>query len=446
MGKSFKKRLSSWVYQNDLELINSPTRRNQDFFIIQVILANAFAILTGGEFLSGFAIYLGASDDLVGYIPLIGGISGISLIFFGVLMERFTRRRKLVLVLNSIIKPLLVSIILIPLLIPKPAQVLVLFILLFAVYILNAFLGLAVNSWFVKAIPIKLRGRYFSIRQIYAVLVMVLVPIIAGSILDTTPNRYLGFVILFTAAFVFGMGETYAFSKVEDAEVESMGKGTRVLDVIRVPVKNKEFMGYAIINIVFHVALYLSASYTQVYMIRYLELSYTFITSMTMLNAVLQMFAYSQWGKIADRYGNGFVMYASYGFYALQMVLWALVTKGSMYVFIPLVYGIGSFANSGFMVGSFNYRYDILPEKGRSFYDAFYSAAIGITLLIAPWIGGRIKGFIAGIPYVQDNIQLGEFRIIFALSALGLWALFLYIVLRRRKQKIREDRKPIKST
>ena len=179
-------------------------------------------------------------------------------------------------------------------------------------------------------------------------------------------------------------------------------------------------MGYAIINIVFHVALYLSASYTQVYMIRYLELSYTFITSMTMLNAVLQMFAYSQWGKIADRYGNGFVMYASYGFYALQMVLWALVTKGSMYVFIPLVYGIGSFANSGFMVGSFNYRYDILPEKGRSFYDAFYSAAIGITLLIAPWIGGRIKGFIAGIPYVQDNIQLGEFRIIFALSALGL--------------------------
>ena len=74
-------------------------------------------------------------------------------------------------------------------------------------------------------------------------------------------------------------------------------------------------------------------------MIRYLELSYTFITSMTMLNAVLRMFAYSQWGKIADRYGNGFVMYASYGFYALQMVLWALVTKGSMYVFIPLVYG-----------------------------------------------------------------------------------------------------------
>ncbi|HZJ58465.1 MAG TPA: MFS transporter, partial [Clostridia bacterium] len=416
-----------------IELINSPNRRNQDFFIIQVIFANAFAILTGGEFLSGFAIFLGASDELVGYIPLIGGISGISLIFFGILMERFTKRRKLVLTLNSIVKPLLISIILIPLLVPKPAQVLVLFILLFVVYILNAFLGLAVNSWFVKAIPIKLRGRYFSIRQIYAVLVMVLLPIVAGGILDTTRSRYLGFIILFAAAFVFGMGETYAFSKVEDAQVEGIGKGIKILDVFRIPIKNKEFMDYTVINVLFHIALYLSASYTQVYMIRYLELSYTFITSMTMLNAVLQMFAYSQWGKIGDRYGNVFVMYLSYGFYAMQMALWALVTKGSMYVFIPLVYGIGSFANSGFMVGSFNYRYDIMPEKGRSFYDAFYSAAIGITLLIAPWIGGRIKGFIAGIPYLNDNIMLGEFRIIFALSALGLAVLVLYIVLKRRK-------------
>ena len=70
-----------------------------------------------------------------------------------------------------------------------------------------------------------------------------------------------------------------------------------------------------------------------------------------------------------------------------------------------------------------------------------HSAAIGITLLIAPWIGGRIKGFIAGIPYVQDNIQLGEFRIIFALSALGLWALFLYIVFKKEEAKLRDDRK-----
>lgn len=432
----FKKKISWWIYQHDAQLINSPNRRNLDLFIVQVIFANAFAILTGGEFLAGFAIYLGASDNLVGYIPLIGGISGISLIFFGILMEGFSRRRKLVVVLNSIVKPLLVSVVLIPLLVPESMQVALLFIILFLAYILNALLGLAVNSWFVKVIPIRIRGRYFSIRQIYAVLVMVLLPIMAGRVLDTVPNPYLGFIVLFTAAFVFGGGETLAFSKVDDVTVENMGKSIKLLDVFRVPIKNKRFMNYTISNVVFHIALYLSASYTQVYMIRYLQLSYTFITSMTMLNAIVQMFAYSQWGKISDKYGYAFVMNLSYWFYAIQMLLWALVSTGSMYIFIPLVYIISSFSNSGFLVGSFNYRYDIMPEKGRSFYDAFYSAAIGITLLITPWIGGKIKDCMGNVEFIKTNIQFGEFRVMFAMSALGLVMLSLYLLVAKRKEKI----------
>lgn len=436
MKDSFKKQLSGWIYQHDLELINSPNRRSLDFFIVQIIFANVFTILTGGEFLSGYAIYLGASDELVGYIPLIGSISGISLIFFGILMERFTRRRKLVVVLNSIVKFLLASVILIPLLIPKPAQVFLLFFILFLAYILNALLALAVNSWFVKVIPIKIRGRYFSIRQIYAVLVMVFLPVIAGSILDKVSNRYIGFSILFTAAFIFSIWESFAFSKVDDVTVESMGKGIRILDVFRIPIKNREFLEYTLSNIVFHITLYLSASFTQVYMIRYLRLSYTFITSMNMLNAILQIFAYSQWGKIGDRYGHGFVLYLSYWFYAIQMALWALVSKESMYVFIPLVYAVGSISNSGFMVGSFNHRYNIIPEKGRSFYDIFYSVAIGITLLVIPWVGGCIKGCIGDIPFVQDNIQFGEFRIPFGLSALGIGILSTYILIRRRKKNV----------
>ncbi len=69
-----KKLLVQWVYHNDISLINSPHRKSMDYFIVQVIFANAFAILTGGTYMSGYAIYLGASDELVGYIPIIGSI------------------------------------------------------------------------------------------------------------------------------------------------------------------------------------------------------------------------------------------------------------------------------------------------------------------------------------------------------------------------------------
>ncbi|NLJ40767.1 MAG: MFS transporter [Clostridiales bacterium] len=431
----FKKKLERWIYQYDEELINSPNRRNQDAFIIQIIFANAFTILTGGEFMTGFAIHLGAPDTLLGYIPLLGNIGGISLIFFGVLLEQFTRRKKLAITLNSITKPLLVSVVLIPLFVPKHLQATVLFIILFVAYTLNSFLGLAVNSWFVNIIPIGIRGRYFSVRQIYAVLVMVFLPVIGGSVLDVTHDVYWGFVIVFAAAFLFGGGETFAFSKLEDAVVKNMGKDIRLLDVFRIPIKDKEFMGYTIRSMIFHIVLYLSASYSQVYMIKYLGLSYTFITSMIMLNAVVQMIAYSRWGRIGDKYGHDFVIGLSFWFYAAQMLLWALTSKGSMYITVPLVHIISSFSSSGYTVGSFNHRYSILPEKGRSFYDAFYSAAVGVALIIGPWAGGRIKDFMGGIDFIQTKIQFGEFRIIFAMSALGLIVLSSLIFLGWRKMR-----------
>lgn len=436
MRQPFRKKLAWWVYHRDLGLINSPSRKNMDYFIVQVIFVNAFVILTGGEFLSGFAIYLGASDALVGYIPLIGSISGIFLIFFSFFMERFTNRRKLVLVLNSVARPLIVSVVLIPLIIPKHLQVTVLFVILIFAYILHSIMAVAINSWFIHVIPIRIRGRYFSIRQIYAVLVSVLLPVMAGRILDMASDPYLGFVTLYSIAFFAILGENYAYLNIEDTTVENIGRGNfKLKDIFSIPIKNKEFMEYTIKLAMFYLALYLSVSFTQLYMIRYLELSYTFITSMTMMSALIQIVVYSQWGKVGDRYGQQFVMEVSICFYAVQMALWALVSKGTMYIYIPLIYMVSSISNSGFLVGSFNSRYELMPEKGRNLYDGFFSMIAGLVLLVAPWIGNKFRGLLINLTYVQEKMEFAEFRIIFGLSALGLVLLQFYKLIRTKIYK-----------
>jgi len=159
-----KKTLIQWVYHNDFGLIDNPNRKSMDFFILQAVFGTAFGILTGGTYMSGFAIYLGASDELVGYIPLIGSISGMFLIFSTIFLERFSNRRKLVVTFNFIIKPLIISTILIPVVIPESMRVGTLFVILLMAYTLNSLMGVAINSWFVKVIPINIRGRYFAIR------------------------------------------------------------------------------------------------------------------------------------------------------------------------------------------------------------------------------------------------------------------------------------------
>lgn len=426
-NKKFRELLVRWTYHNDLGLINSPHRKSMDFFIVQVIFGQAFAILTGGTYMSGFAIYMGASDELVSYIPIIGSISGIFLIFSGIFLERFSNRRKLVVIFNFIIKPMLVSTIFIPLIIPKSMQVVTLFIILLIAYTLNSLMGMAINSWFVKVIPINIRGRYFAMRQIFAVLVSAILPLLAGYILDIATVQYMGFAILFGMAFIFMFCENYAFWNIDDTTVENLGKGNvKLYDIFRIPLKDKEFMGYTVKLVIFYLALYFSASYAQVYMIRYLKLPYTFISGMTVMDAVIQIFIYTKWGRLGDRKGHKYVMELSIWFFVIHMAAWAITSQKTMYFSIPLAYLSSAIANSGFALGSFNSRYDIIPEKGRNLYDAFYTAIIGLTLLIAPWIGGQFKGLLGRSAFVANSLEFGEFRIIFAVSAIAIAALQMF--------------------
>lgn len=433
MRQPFRKKIETWTYQNDLELINAPSRKSQDFFIMQSLFGAIIMILTGGQFLAGFAIYLGASDNLVGYISLISSISGILLIFSGLLLERFSTRKRLVIILNSIAKPLMASVVLIPILVPKAMQVPALLITLSIAYALNSLMSIAINNWFVHVIPIRIRGRYYAVRQSYAVIVSAIVPIIAGRIMDTASDQYIGFVIIYLWAFISIFGENYAFSKIDDVKIDTTDKDKLKLgDVFRIPIKNKEFMAYTFKLMAFYFTLYMSASLIQVYMLRYLGLSYTFISAMTVLSSIVQIFVYPRWGRLGDIYGQELVMDISIWGYALHMGLWALVSKGNVYVFSTMAHLVGAICGAGFAVGSFNSRYEIIPEKGGTIYEGFYTAIIGLTLLVAPWVGSRIRKEIINIEYIQSHIAFGELRILFAISAIGLALLQLYDVVKKR--------------
>lgn len=71
-----------------------PRAKARKSFIRQIVFGTAFTFLTGGVFLSGLAIYMGASDILVSYISMITNICGVSILFFSGIIERFHRDRK----------------------------------------------------------------------------------------------------------------------------------------------------------------------------------------------------------------------------------------------------------------------------------------------------------------------------------------------------------------
>lgn len=414
------------VYQKDPELIQSPVKRSMDSFLMQVVFGTMFGIFTGGVFLSGYLIYLGADDELVSYIPLIPSICGMVLIFCGAYVDKFKRRRNFVLVINTMAKTTLASIIFVPLIAPKIMQIPIIYFLLIVGHILNGINNLGINSWFISVIPVKIRGRYFSVRQTIAVILSIVFPVLAGRLVDIIPNQYNGFMILYVVAIVAAICENFYFGRIDNPEIKTLDKKMNIIEVIKIPLKNKRFMDFTIKQGFFYMFLYIAASFSQLYMLKYFKLTYTFISSASIVSAVLQAsIFYRFWGKINDRFGSNFVMLTSMWFYAIDMFIWFLMTPKSVKFLLPLGYAMGAVESSGFTLGTFNRRYEIIPEEGRSIYDSFYSTYIGIILLISPIIGARLRDLAANIQFI-NNFQYGNFRVVYLLSSLALVSLQIY--------------------
>ena len=113
MRARIRRWIESFFYHNDPALLNNRYRKSQDAFIAQVMYGSAFAVLSGGVFLSGLLIYMGASDTLVGLSGLLPGISGIMMAFVGLFWERIQHRQKWVFGLHVVSKLLLLSVALI---------------------------------------------------------------------------------------------------------------------------------------------------------------------------------------------------------------------------------------------------------------------------------------------------------------------------------------------
>ena len=84
----FNKIIIFLIYRNDTQLLTYPGKDNRDLFIKQAIFGTVFGTLTGGVFLTGIFIEMDTADAIMGYLPMIGSIAGILVIFAGFIIER----------------------------------------------------------------------------------------------------------------------------------------------------------------------------------------------------------------------------------------------------------------------------------------------------------------------------------------------------------------------
>ena len=422
------------LYSRDPALTGSPARRSMDLLILQTAFFSAFSVFTGGIYLTGYLLFVGAPDYLVSYVPVLGNVCSILLVLFSTFVDRQEYRKKVTILFSILSKVLLFLLAWVPFVYTGSCDYLLVFLLLAAGQTAAAVSSLAYNIWYNALIPEEIRGRYFSARQLPALLVSLLLPVAAGKLLDSAQQPYYGFALLFTLGAVCGGLEVLSLSRIEDVRVGRLPQKAGVFRALLIPLKNREFMRYTLTLCAFYLFLYLSASFNQVYLVKYLGMSYTEVSACSLITSALQLLVfYRFWGRFNDMMGAGLTLQLSIGLYAVESMCWVLAGEGSVRLIYPLICVILGVETPAFSISMFSRRYEIIPEEGRAVYDTFFSCAVGVVLLVSPLLGELLRGWAAGLPLPAENFW--GYRLIYLLSAVLLLALFPGGLLQYQREK-----------
>lgn len=407
--------------------IPSTNKLSKNKFQVQMSFTTAFRVLTSGVFLSGLATMMGAGDVMVGYISIIMNICGALIIFFAPFMERFKSRKKVTIVLTALSKSATVLIVLVPYIVPKGSELYFFVALIVIAFSLQAQTQVSLNNWLIHFVEEEKRGRYISIRMMVELVITILLSIAAGNLIDRVGGRHIAFVMIFGIAFIMAILEIITLLKIDDVRVSQDARTRYALkDLFLVPWRNKEYRDFVVYITLFYFLLYTADSFTSVYLLKYLELNYTEITlTQQMFQSMPQLFLLFAWGRLSDKKGHKFVLNKCLWFFAFEVLFVMLSAKETALYFLPIAFTFGALGNSGFNISLFNRRYELIPDEGRIVYDNFFSAAVGVALLLGPITGEALKNGIARSG-IASGVQFGELRALYAISFIGLIVLQLF--------------------
>lgn len=417
-------------FQNTTLLSSKPLLR----FFQQAGFGAAFVNLTSGVYLSGLALLMGAGDVLVSYLSIILNICGVLIFFFSGALERFHSRKKLTVTLTVLSKLATLFIVAIPVLAPHEARLWLFVPTVVVAFTLQAQTTVALNQWMLLFIDARQSGRYISLRQTLVLVVTVILAAAGGWWMDRMEGQYLGFALLFAFAALMGLVEIILLLRTPDGPAyHSSVRRCTLRELVTLPLKNKAFRGFVLYIFLFYLLLYISDSYTMVYMMKYLALPYGTINLLYMIISIPQVFLLGFWGRLSDRRGHQFVLKTSIWLFLGETFFVFFASQKSWFIFIPLAFLVSSAANSGFVISVFNRRYELMPEGNRIVYDNFYTAAVGLAFVIGPMLGGAIKGAVEATGLLVDVLPFANIRLLYLVATLGL--LLLQIIYSRTQRK-----------
>lgn len=237
------------------------------------------------------------------------------------------------------------------------------------------------------------RGKVFGWRNRLFGIINCSAIFIAGYILYLSKKMagekaaYLGFTIIFFAAFIARLCSWYFLTKMHEPPLAIKDEHRfSFLDFLK-RLRKSNFGRFAIFVASMNFSVYLASPFFSVYMLKDLKfnyLAYTIVHMTATLTVILMM---NSWGLHADRVGNRRVLRLTSIFIPFIPMLWLFSHNLVYLIFVQIFAG---FFWSGFNLSASNFIYDAVTPQKRTRCIAYFNVINGFAMFSGAMIGGSL--------------------------------------------------------
>ncbi len=364
--------------------------------ITEGCIATVMGSLAGGAFLTGFALYLGASDFQIGLLSSLPPLVSMIQLATHWLLRKTGERKKLTVWTMGLSRSLWLVIALLPVFFFTHRLELQFRIVLWIIVLSTALNSIGLISWWSwmsDLVPRDILGQYFSKRNLWTGIVGMLVFYAGTAGLDFYKRHVpvkdygYGFTGLFLIAVVFGLYSIRLLSRIPELGKITHSQKIPAFHELVQPLKDKNFRLFMFERSAWFFSVCIAAPYFNVYLLKHLKVSWSYIGLLNIIATVASLYCLKLWGRIVDQFGCKPLMNVSCMAKTLFPLVWIIVTPSNYWWILIFTHLLCSF-DSAINLTSSNLLLKLSPRGNNVAYLAIDTACINLACAVSPLLGG----------------------------------------------------------
>jgi MFS family permease len=368
--------------------------------VIEAAYSSGAVALTSGVILTAFALHLGASNLMIGFLASAPFLTQLLQVPAILIVER-VRARKRIAVLTSIIGRLMLLIMAatafatgtVPLLIFLAAQ--------YVLCGLSAIGGCAWNAWIRDLAPEARLGQIFARRTTWTAGIGLTGGLVAALILEQTPDgssaRSWAFAGMFIVGCLTGLISARIVSAMPEPRMPAAGERVSLGVLLRAPLADRNFSRLMGFVASWQFAVNLATPFFTVFIVEQLRFDVSMVMVLSAVSQLANLLALRTWGHLSDRFSNKSVMLVCAPVYILCIVAMIgasqFTDRTSIIVWLAVLHALMGASVAGVTLSSTNIALKLSPRGSATAYVAANALATALAAGIAPILGGLLADF-----------------------------------------------------